>query len=210
MGSGRRTTGPAYHLGEGGLRDEGEVGGGVPEVLVEAAGEGADEELVADLFPQITELIGELLEAHAKIIDGRVKLLAPVKLTIEEDLALQPIVGEEAVELGPDRIGVVLVVHHGVEEVAGDGEVEPADDGGVEDHPLLVVDHERRVHGAVHVAVQEVLTEHKRKIPLPSGVGRGVLIKLHRDTLMDVEVADEGDIGTGERVGDGGGGGTHG
>ena len=69
MGSGRRTTGPAYHLGEGGLRDEGEVGGGVPEVLVEAAGEGADEELVADLFPEITELIGELLEAHAKIIE---------------------------------------------------------------------------------------------------------------------------------------------
>ena len=127
-------------------------------------------------------------------------MLAPIKLTVEKDLALQPVVGEEAVELGPERMGVVLIVHHSVEEVAGDGEVEPADDGGVEDHPLLVVDHERRVHGAVHVAVQEVLTEHKRKIPLPGGVGRGVLIKLHRDTLMDVEVVDEGDIRIGERV----------
>ena len=127
-------------------------------------------------------------------------MLAPVKLTVEQDLALQPVVGEENIELSPDGLGVVVIIHHSVEEVAGDGEVEPADNGGVEDHPLLVVDHERRVHGASHVAVKEVLTEHKRKIPLPSGVGRGVLIKLDRDTLMNVEVADEGDIWTGERV----------
>jgi hypothetical protein len=33
---------------EGGLGHEGEVGAGVPEVLVEAVGEGAEEERVAD------------------------------------------------------------------------------------------------------------------------------------------------------------------
>lgn len=47
-----------HHLGKGRLRDEGKVGGGVPKVLVETGGEGADEKLVADRLAEIMELVG--------------------------------------------------------------------------------------------------------------------------------------------------------
>nr|XP_020168725.1 probable leucine-rich repeat receptor-like protein kinase At1g35710 [Aegilops tauschii subsp. strangulata] len=77
--------------------------------------ESADEELVADLLVEIAELIGKLFELHAKIVDVRIKLLAPIKLAVEEDLALQFVVGEEAVELVPDDVGVVIIIRHHVE-----------------------------------------------------------------------------------------------
>ena len=127
------------------------------------------------------------------------------------------VVSEEAIELGPDGISVVVIIHHRVEEVLGDGEVEPVDDGGVEDHPLLVVHHEARVHGAVNMTMEQVLAEQQGHIPLTSGVGGGGLIKDHRDMLVDVQIANESHIQTGEGIGGGrgsrgahGGGGEHG
>ena len=56
------------------------------------------------------------------------------------------------------------------------------------------------------ITEEQVLAKHQEEVPLPSGVGHGGLIKHHRNTLVDVEIADEGDIGNGEGVGDGGGG----
>ena len=41
----------------------------------------------------------------------------------------------------------------------------------------------------------------------PGVVGGGGVIKTHGDTTVDVKVADEHGIGSGERVGDGGTGG---
>jgi hypothetical protein len=80
-----------------------------------------------------------------------------------------------------------------------------ANDGGVEDHPLLIVNHEAGVHGAIDMALKLVLAKHQAEVPLPSGVGSGGVIKDHRDTLMDVQIANDGDVRTGEGVGGGGG-----
>ena len=50
--------------------DEGDVGGGVPEVVVQAGDEGAEKKLVGDLLTEVTELVNKLLEAHAIIVNG--------------------------------------------------------------------------------------------------------------------------------------------
>lgn len=199
-----------HHLGEGRLRNKSEVGCRVSEVLIKAGGEGADKELVGDRLAKITKLIGKLFEAHAKIVNGRVKLLAPIELAVKMDLALKFVVGEETVELGPDSVSIILVAHHLVEEVLGDGEVEPADDGGVEDHPLLVVHHKAGVHGAIDVTVELVLTKHQGEVRLPSTVGGGGLIEDHRDAIIDVEITNEGEVRAGEGVAAGGDGGVQG
>jgi hypothetical protein len=59
---------------EGGLGHEGEVGGSVPEVLVEAGGESGEEERVADREAEVQELVRDRLEAQAVGVEGLVML----------------------------------------------------------------------------------------------------------------------------------------
>ena len=148
-------------LGEGRVGDEGDVGGGVPEVIVQAGDEGAEEKLIGDLLTEVTELVNKLLEAHAIIVNRRLKLLAPKKLAVQENLALERVVGEEAVELGPNGVSIIVGGDHRVEEVLRDGGVEPTDESGIDGHPLLIVLHEAGIHGSIDVIPDVLLPEHK-------------------------------------------------
>ena len=73
-----------------------------------------------------------------------------------------------------------------IKEFLGDSEVEPADDGAVEDHLLLIVDHVVGVHGAIDVVVEQVLVKHQGETPLLRGVGHSGLTKNHQNMLVDV------------------------
>ena len=57
-----------YHP-TGGLRLQGEVGDGVAEVLVEAGGERAEEEITINLGADITKLIRQRLETTTVVIN---------------------------------------------------------------------------------------------------------------------------------------------
>ena len=116
----------------GRVRHEGEVGGGVAEILIEAGGEGGEEQLIAHLEADVIELVGEGLETHAEGVDGGVVLMAPEELLLQEDDPLELVVGEEADDLVPHRACIILVANDGVEDVLGHGEEEPPDDGGVD------------------------------------------------------------------------------
>ena len=197
-------------LGEGRVGDERDVGGDVPEVFVQAGDEGAEEKLIRDLLAEVTELVNKLLEAHAIIVDRRVKLLAPKKLAVQENLALECVVGEEAVELSPNGVSVIIGGDHHVEEVLRDGGVEPADKNGVDGRPLLIVLHEAGVHGAIDVIPEIVLTEHEGEVRLLGIVRGGEVVEDDGNPGEDVEVADDDGIGTFERVGAAAAGGTGG
>ena len=64
-------------LGARRVGDERDVGGGVPEVIVKAGDEGAKKKLIGDLLTEVMELVNKLLEAHAIIVNRRLKLLHP-------------------------------------------------------------------------------------------------------------------------------------
>jgi hypothetical protein len=138
---------------------EGEVGGSVAEVLVEAGGEGGEEELVANLEPKVLELVGDGLEAQAVGVQGLIALGCAEEFLLQKDNTLELVIGEEAVDLSPHRAGIIAFPNDGLEDVRRDGEEEPADDGGVDGQPVGVAGEE--VGGAVDVIAQVVLAEEE-------------------------------------------------
>lgn len=119
-------------LGKSRAGDEREVGGGAGEFLVEAIDEGAEEEVGGDLLAGIVELVAKTLETHTKVIHGGVVLMAPEEFLLEEDKVLKAVVGEELIQLRPNGVGVVVILHHHAEEILQDGLKEPADESNVD------------------------------------------------------------------------------
>jgi hypothetical protein len=178
-----------------------EVGGGMAEVLAEAGREHGEEEGVSDRKLQITELIGEGLEAQAEGVEGEVVLVEIEELLLEEGDALDLVVGEEVDNLLPHVARGVAVANNSVKDVGGDGLEEPADDGGVDGALVGVVWHGEEVNGAIDVVEEVVLAEEEAKVRLPrEEVGRGVG-ELDRHALEDGNIADDGDGGAGKGVG---------
>ena len=81
----------------------------------ETGGECAEKGIVINLGANIAELVSKGLETKAIFVDGGVFLVAPKKLLLQEDAALEAIVGEEPVQLGPNSMGIVAVVHDHME-----------------------------------------------------------------------------------------------
>ena len=124
-----------HKLGEGGLQHEGEVGGGVTEVLVEAGGERAKEEVVINLGANVTELIRQRLQAAAVVIDRLIILMTLKKFLPQENAMLKLVVGEEVVDLNPHGVGVITIAHDRVKQVLRDGGEEQLDECGVDRDP---------------------------------------------------------------------------
>ena len=131
-----------HKLGKGGIRHQGEITGGVAEVLVEVGGERGEEVLVVDLGTDVAEIIRQLLEAAGVLVDGLVVLMAVVELLLQEDATLELVVGEEAVELDPHGSGIIALSDDGVKQIARDGGEEPADERGVDGSPLGIGGHD--------------------------------------------------------------------
>ena len=110
-----------HELWEGGLRHQGEVRGGVAEVLVEAGGERAEEEVVVHLGSNVTELIRQRLQAAAVVINGLFILVTVKKFLLQKNATLKLVVGEESIELVPHGASVIPITHDRVEQVLGDG-----------------------------------------------------------------------------------------
>ena len=77
---------------KGGVGQKGEVGRGIAEVLAEAGCERAEEKFVVDLGADVTQLISQLLEAAAVLINGLLVLMAVKKFLLQEDAALELVV----------------------------------------------------------------------------------------------------------------------
>ena len=142
----RRVRGPGLHhlhppllqpkvghdLRKGRVREEREVGGRVAELLIRTSSERAEEEDVGDSLPEVAKFVSKFLKAHIIVVDRRVMLMVAKKFLLKEHTALEGVVEEEPVQLRPHRLRVISVAHNGVEDVLGDGLVQPAGDGGVD------------------------------------------------------------------------------
>ena len=49
-------------------------------------------------------------------------MVTPKELFLQENNQLELVVGEEAVDLGPHRVGIITIANNGVEDVLGHGE----------------------------------------------------------------------------------------
>ena len=56
--------------------------------------------------------------------------------------------------------GVIPVADHRVEEILGDGEVEPSDECSIDGRALYITEHEAGIHGTVDVIMEMILAEH--------------------------------------------------
>lgn len=144
-------------------------------------------------------------------------MMAPEELLLKKNEPLEPIVGEEAIELRPNGMRIIIILHHRVEKVLGDGEEEPADESCLDGRPLGVELHGLGVDSAVNVLLEVILTEDKVEVGLPCVIGGILLGETDGHAGEDVNVADvlggngveagEGVRATGEgRGGDGYGG----
>mgnify|MGYP005799372943 FL=1 len=86
--------------------------------------------------------------------------MRPKKFLLKKNPALELVVGEEPVEFGPNGEGVIPVADHRVEEILGDGEVEPPDECSIDGRPLYITEHEAGIHGTVDVIMEMILAEH--------------------------------------------------
>jgi hypothetical protein len=188
---------------EGGVSHEGEIGGGITEILVEAGGERGEEEFIAHHETEVLKLVGDGLEVMAVVVQGEIALESTEEFLLQEDDPLELVVGEETIDLCPHRTSVITIVNDGLEDVWRDGEEEPADDGGVDRHPVTVALHGEEVDGVVDVVTEVVLTEEEVEVHLPWMVvivGAG---KLDGNVVGDGDVTE---LGGGRRRGVGGGG----
>ena len=112
------------------------------------------------------------------------------KFLLQQHNPLELVVGEEPVDLRPNRVRVVALANHGLEDVRRDGEEEPADDVGIDGEPVGVAAGEE-VDGVIDVIAQVVLAEEEVEVGPPGVVvllGDG---ELDGDVVGDVNRRSE-------------------
>lgn len=113
---------------------------------------------------------------------------------------LQPVVGEEACDFGPNSRLSVAVMNDGVKNLLGDSEEEPPDNGGVDGHPLGIMRHGQGIDYLVDGVMEIINAEEKTEIRLTHveislGVG-----DLHWDAVEDQNAMGVHSQGTDEGV----------
>jgi hypothetical protein len=130
---------------EGGVSHECEIGGGITEILAEASGEHGEEEFITHHETEVLNLVGDGLVAQAVVIQGEIAMESIEEFLLQEDNPLELVVGEEPIDLRPHHTSVIAIVNDGLEDVWRNGEEEPADDGGIDRHPVSVALHGEEV-----------------------------------------------------------------
>jgi hypothetical protein len=147
--------------------------------------------LVGHRLPDVTESIGERLQAMAIGGDGEVALDDGAELRLEVDSVSHLVVEEEVAD---ERVGLVrgLVLRHDdVEDLLADGAIEPRADDEVLATPLGVTVGGRSVGG--DVAGELVPTEENADEHAPLGVVRRLEVEDDRDVRLDAcDVDGEG------------------
>jgi hypothetical protein len=90
-------------------RHECEISGSVTEILADAGGERGEKDLIPHRETEVLKLVSDGLEAHAVGVQGEVALRSAEELLLQEDDALELVVGEEPVYLRPKRAGIITV-----------------------------------------------------------------------------------------------------
>jgi hypothetical protein len=138
----------------------------VAEALIEAADQVDQHVAVIDGRPDVAQRVSKALDPGAKRSDGHLTLDEVVELLFGVDRALETVVEEELVDGVPQRRGGVGGLHDGVEDVGGDGGVEPRDDALIDLRPGVVDLHDLGVEGAVNMVEKAELAEGGHEVGL--------------------------------------------
>ena len=93
--------------------------------------------------------------------------MTPKKFLLQENEALKLIVREEGADLGPHGTCIIILGDDRAKNVWRDGELEPADECGLNGGPLRIALHVVAVHRAIDVLGEIVLAEDKVEVGLP-------------------------------------------
>ena len=110
------------------------------------------------------------------------------ELRFEVDGAGEAVVVEQLLDRRPDGEGGVILLHDDVEEVGGDGGVEPVDDALVDHGPLRIGEAGRG--GAADMVPEAELPEGRVEEAPPLGVGGALKIEDYMNMRADVHSLD--------------------
>lgn len=118
-----------------GIGDAGDVGA----VLgVEAAQHVQHLTAIRHRLADVAKSVGKELEFGVVLGDREIALVEGAILGLEIDRAVELVVVEETVDGGPDGVGGGVGGAHDVEDVRGDGVVEPADEALINHGPIWI------------------------------------------------------------------------
>lgn len=109
------------------------------ELLVEPADDVEDEVAVGDLLAEITEGVRHALEAVTVVLDGQVALDDVPKLGVEVEGSCLPVIKKLRLNGEPGGAcgnAALTAIHDDVDEVVGNGAVEPRLDDAVHPSPI--------------------------------------------------------------------------
>jgi len=156
------------------------------ELLVEAADEGEDEQLVVDRRTKVGEVISHRLQALAVVRDTQVPLLEVTELSVEEDGARLLVSKELGLDGNPCRASrgaLVAAGHDDVDELVGNGAVEPRADDAVHANPISMGEDRGLTK---YVILQRVFADGKEKLLAPTSVVTGGGVEDDGDEKADV------------------------
>jgi hypothetical protein len=133
----------------------------------------------------IAEVVGELLEAGGVLGHAHVALVDGAELGLEVDRALQLVVAEDALDVGPGGVGGGVRFVDDVEDVLGVRGVDPIDHTVVNHGPLRVALGHRRRRG--DVSLETKLAEGGVEEASPLAVIGLVKVEDDRDVGADVD-----------------------
>jgi hypothetical protein len=164
-----------------------EVGAEVSEAVIQATEDVDDEEAVGDGLAELDEGVSECFHLAAVIRDGESALHQGAELGVDEDDPGFTIADELFFEGEPGGAGGRRGGSDDLEQLGGDGAVEPREDVEIHLDPVR----DSGIGGiAQDVVGKRVLAEGEEEKASPLGEGRRGEVKQHRHESTDVEDAE--------------------
>ena len=104
----------------------------IAEALVEPSEKVEGQCAIRDGFPKIRKLLRHVLEAPAKVHDGKITLDEVAELDVEVEGACLPVAKELVLEGAPDSAGCGGAIDHHLGEVGGDRPCDPGLDHAIQ------------------------------------------------------------------------------
>jgi hypothetical protein len=171
----------------------GEDGLDVAEFLGQATEEVQNLAWLGDGVADVAQVVGELLELVALVRDGQIPLDNIAELSFEKNGALQFVVAEEALVVRPNGVGRSIGLVDEVEDILGDGCVDPVGDTAVDLLPFSIAI--KNGGRGAHMADEAKFAEDRVKKAAPLAVIRLKEIKKNGDMVADVDGLQHGEGG---------------
>lgn len=140
--------------------------------------------LVGDGVAELTASVSHSLETSTVVVHAEVTLDKCVKFSREVDGALFLVAEEHLLEGETDEACVTVRLNDGLQEVGGDGPIEPREHDTIHPSPGRVM---RKSVVGEDVVGEGIFTERNKEEPMPLLVIRGAEVEDDGDKHLDIE-----------------------